>query len=138
MDLEQKPTNLREAAQLYREIKDIEDDFARQLEPYLEKKKELEKFFRENLTIPDGEFQSEKVSFPGIGVLSKKKQVVAKVQDWDAFQAYLVRNKMGGVIRHQANLAATEELYQLIMAGEMPMPKSVEFDFIEKLSFRKA
>ena len=138
MDLTQIPTDLRDAVQMYRKIRDIEDDFSRLLAPYLEKKKEIEKYFLDNLTIPDGEFQSEKVSFPGVGSLSKKKQVVAKVQDWDAFQAYLVRNEMGGVIRHQANLAATAELYDLIMAGEMPMPKSVEFDFIEKLSFRKA
>jgi hypothetical protein len=138
IDLNKQPESIREAAEMYRAIKEIEEFSKRELEPYLKKKAEVESYFYQNLTIADGQEKSETISFPGVGAVSKKKQVVVKVKDWDSFQAYLIRNKMGGVIRHQANLAPTAELYQLIMSGELPMPKSAEFDFIEKLSFRKA
>ena len=138
VELNKEPESIREAAEMYRAIKEIEEIFKHELEPYLQKKAEVERYFYQNLTIADGQDKSETISFPGVGAVSKKKQIVVKVTDWNAFQAYLIRNKMGGVIRHQANLAPTAELYQLIMAGELPMPKSAEFDFIEKLSFRKA
>ncbi len=135
--LEVEPESLRDAMSQWRVLMDHIQEIKATIADHEDKVKELKKYILSELVIPEGEKKSETVSIPGVGTAYKKITINIRVHDWQAFQSYLTRNKMDAVVRHQCNLKPTEELYELVMDGELPMPQSAEFDSFEKLSLRR-
>jgi len=135
--LETEPENLREAMKQWRILQDHIQEVKSTIADHEERVKELRKYVMINLEIPEGQEKSETISIPGVGMAYKKTAISCKVTDWDSFNNYLSRHKMEGVRRHQVSLAPALELYELIMAGELPKPKSAEFSFFEKLTLRR-
>ena len=135
--LEVEPETLRGGMSQWRVLMDHIQEVKSTIADHEDKVKELKKYILSELVIPEGEKKSETVSIPGVGTAYKKTAINIRVHDWQAFQSYLTRNKMDAVVRHQCNLKPTEELYELVMDGELPMPQSAEFDSFEKLSLRR-
>ena len=135
--LEVEAETLRDAMSQWRVLMDHITEVKSTIADHEEKVKELKKYIMSELVIPEGEKKSETVSIPGVGTAFKKTAINIRVHDWQAFQAYLTRNKMEAVSRHQLNLKPSEELYELVMDGELPMPRSAEFNSFEKLSLRR-
>jgi len=135
--LEVEAESLREAMNQWRTLMDHIQEVKSTIADHEAKVKDLKKYIMSELIIPEGEKKSETVSIPGVGTAYKKTAINIRIHDWQAFQAYLTRNKMDAVVRHQCNLKPTEELYELVMDGELPMPQSAEFDSFEKLSLRR-
>lgn len=135
--LETEPESLRDAMNQWRTLMDHIGEVDATVANHKDKIKELKSFITSELIIPDGEIKSETISIPGIGTAYKKSVVNIRVTNWEGFQSYLSRNKMDAVVRRQCNLAPSEELYNLVMDGELPMPKSAEFSNFEKLSIRR-
>jgi|15BtaG_2_1085339.scaffolds.fasta_scaffold04805_4 hypothetical protein len=135
--LEVEPETLREAMTQWRVLSDHVIEVKSTIGEHEEKIKELKKIIQSKLFIADNAEISETVSIPGVGSASKKKTISIRVHDWKSFQAYLARNNMEAVMRHQCNLRPSEELYDLVMDGELPAPQSAEFTTFEKLSLRR-
>jgi len=135
--LEVEPDTLREAMQQWRVLSDHVADVKATVGEHEEKIKELKRIILSKLYIAETDEKSETVSIPGVGSAYKKKTISIRVHDWQAFQSYLARNNMEAVMRHQCNLKPSEELYDLVMSGELPTPQSAEFTTFEKLSLRR-
>jgi len=135
--LAESPETLPDAIRQWRVLKDHVDAIAKTVADHTSKITWLKNYIQHQLDIPEGQDKSETVSVPGAGSASKKTQVVAEVVDWEAWQKYCVRNGFGAVNRHQNNIAPLQDLYEGIMTGEFPMPKSANFKTIEKISLRR-
>lgn len=135
--LKAEPTTIREAMNSWRKLTDHVSDVESTIEKHKDKIKELRTYILQNLDIPAGEKKSETITIPDIGTVYKKNVVGIRVTDWKAFQSYLSRNDMEAVIRHQCNLQPSEELYDMVMDGTIPNPRSAEFTSFEKLTLRR-
>ena len=132
-----EPENLREAMVQWRNLVDYIDEVKATVKDHQDKVKELNGFIMANHVIPDGEEKSETVSIPGVGMAYKKTTVSIRVTDWKALKAYLSRNDMEAVVRHQCNLKPSQELYELVIYGELPSPRSAEFTTFDKITLRR-
>ena len=132
-----EPEDRNEALRQWRILKDHIAEVEGSLSQEKEKIKYLESFISSTLTVPDDGKKSETVSLPGAATVWKERLVTAKVMDWEAWRKYLIRNGFGAVARQQNNIAPLQELYEMIMDGALPMPKSVEFDTFDKPRFRR-
>jgi len=133
-----EPENINEAIRQWRTLKDHVDEVTSTVNDHSAKMIYLKGYIQSNLTIEEDEDKSEVISIKGAGTASKKEQVAVQVLDWSAWRKYLLRNGYESVNYNQNTLAPLQDLYNDIMAGELPMPKSVNFKTIEKLSLRKA
>lgn len=121
----------------WRTVKDHYETEKAKLDVYEGRRKEIERRITELLTIPDGADKSETISIKGVGSVSKKRLVTAKVKDWEAWRKYCIRHGYGSAIRQQNNMAPVQDMYEAIMSGDLPMPQSAEFGTFDKPSFRK-
>lgn len=131
------PEDIKKALGQWRTLKDYESEVMASLSEVKEKIAYLEKKISSHLTVPDDGNKSETISVPGAGSVWKERKVGVQVSDWEAWQKYCVRNGYGAALRQQTNVAPLQDMYEQIMSGELPMPKSVEFTTYEKPRFRR-
>ena len=67
----------------------------------------------------------------------KTKSVGVKVNDYDSFQRFCIRNGLEFALRKQVNLTGVREMYKMIMEGDLPEPKSADFYTFDKVTIRK-
>jgi len=132
-----EPGNLKEGIGQWRTLKDHISEVKASINDHEDKVKYLENFISGHLTVPDDGTKSETISVPGAGSVYKEQLVGATVLDWEKWRNYLNRNGFGAVARQQNNIAPLQDLYDLIMAGDLPMPQSVEFGTYTKLRMRR-
>jgi len=135
--LEVEPENIKEAMKQWRVLSDHISEVEATVSDHVAKVKELKKYIQSALSIAEGELKSETLSIPGVGTAYKKSVIAAQVNDWEMWQKYLTRHSMSTVLRHQNNIAPLQDLHEMIMKGELPMPQSIEFTTYDKLSIRR-
>ena len=129
--------DINEKMRQWRILKDHYDAVVGSLNDVKEKISSLEYEIASKLTVPEDGDKSETISVPGAGSVYKMRKVGAKVHDWEAWRKYCVRHNFGAALRQQTNVGPLQDMYDMIMAGELPMPQSVEFTTYEKPSFRR-
>jgi len=131
------PEDIKIALGQWRTLKDYIAEVEGSLSEVKEKLKYLEHKISSQLTVPDDGTKSETISVPGAGTVWKERKVGVRVDDWEAWRKYCVRHGYGAALRQQTNIAPLQDLYDQVMNGELPMPRSVEFTTYEKPSFRR-
>jgi len=132
-----EPEDISSALRQWRILKDRVAEVEASLSDEKDKIRYLEGFISSRLTVPEDGNKSETISVPGAGSVYKEKLITAKVMDWEAWRKYLIRHGFSAVTRQQNNIAPLQDLYDMIMDGELPMPKSADFETIEKPRFRR-
>tara|TARA_R100000234_G_scaffold118807_1_gene100093 strand:+ start:627 stop:1091 length:465 start_codon:yes stop_codon:yes gene_type:complete len=128
---------LKEKIIYWREIKDEIDQKEALSKPFKDELKRVNEEITKDLSIAEDEEKSEIVSVDGAGTCWKERVVTMKVSDYQAFQKFCTRNDVEFVLRRQLNLGGVQEIHRMVMEGQLPMPKSAEFDSFEKLTIRK-
>ena len=128
---------LKEKIIYWRESKDQIEQVEAQARPFKDELKRVNEEITKDLSIDEEEEKSEIVSVDGAGTCWKERVVTMKVMDFQAFQKYCTRNEVEFVLRKQLNLGGIQEIHRMVMEGQLPMPKSAEFDSFEKLTIRK-
>lgn len=134
---EELPGDIKKLLALWRECKDKVDMIELETKPFKQRMKEIQDKIAEHLTIEDGEEKSETISVPNSALVYKTKQVGVKVNDYDSFQRFCIRNGLEFALRKQVNLTGVKEMYRMIMGGDLPEPKSAEFYTFDKVTIRK-
>ena len=133
-EMPEKPKDL---LSYWRSLKDVIDDGDMRLKPYKDRMKEVAAEIQSKLSIDDDANKSETISLDGCATAYKTREIGAQVTDFEAFQNFCTRNNTEFVMRKQLNLGGIKELYRMIMEGDVPMPKSVNFTTFEKITIRK-
>ena len=128
---------LKEKIIYWREVKDQIDQIEAQAKPFKDELKRGNEEITKDLSISEDEEKSEIVSVDGAATCWKEKVVTMKIIDFQAFQKYCTRNEVEFVLRRQLNLGGIQEVHRMVMEGQLPMPKSAEFDSFEKITIRK-
>jgi hypothetical protein len=131
--VEVEPESTVDAMSQWRILKDHKTAVENSLGDVNDKIKYLEGFLFKQLTIPSDGTKSETISVPGAGSVYKEQLIGAQVGDWEAWRKYLNRHGFGAVARQQNNIAPLQDLFEMIMSGELPTPKSATFTPYEKL-----
>ena len=131
------PDNIKQQLALWRAVKDVIEEVELTIKPFKVKLKQLADAIQHNLSIEEGEEKSETISVDGSAVAWKNKVVTLRIEDYKQFQNYCTRNNVEFVLRRQVNLGGAKELFELVNNGDVPMPKSVEFQTFDKLTIRK-
>ena len=131
------PDDIKSLLALWRECKDKVDMVELELKPFKGRMKEIQDRIAEHLSIEDGEEKSETVSVPNTAWVYKTKSVGVKVEDYDSFQRYCIRNGLEFALRKQVNLTGVKEMYRMIMEGEIHEHKSSDFYTFDKVTIRK-
>jgi len=135
--IEVEPENVPSAMDQWRTLKDYIDMVNNGLSDVKEKIAYLERYLTKQLSVPEDGKRSETISVPGAGSVYKERLVGVDVVDWEAWRKYLVRNEMTAVTRQQNNITPLQDLYDMIMDGTLPMPKSAKFKTYDKLRMRR-
>ena len=131
------PGDVKTLLALWRECKDKVDMIELEVKPFKERMKEIQDRIAEHLSIEDGEEKSETISVPNTAWVYKTKPVGVKVNDYDSFQRFCIRNGLEFALRKQVNLTGVREIYKMIMEGDLPEPKSADFYTFDKVTIRK-
>ena len=131
------PGDVKTLLALWRECKDKVDMIELEVKPFKERMKEIQDRIAEHLSIEDGEEKSETISVPNTAWVYKTKSVGVKVNDYDSFQRFCIRNGLEFALRKQVNLTGVREIYKMIMEGDLPEPKSADFYTFDKVTIRK-
>ena len=131
------PGEVKTLLALWRECKDKVDMIELEIKPFKQRMKEVQEKIAEHLSIEDGEEKSETISVPNTAWVYKTKSVGVKVNDYDSFQRFCIRNGLEFALRKQVNLTGVREMYKMIMEGDLPEPKSAEFYTFDKVTIRK-
>lgn len=131
------PGDVKTLLALWRECKDKVDMIELEIKPFKQRMKEVQEKIAEHLSIEDGEEKSETISVPNTAWVYKTKSVGVKVNDYDSFQRFCIRNGLEFALRKQVNLTGVREMYKMIMEGDLPEPKSAEFYTFDKVTIRK-
>ncbi len=131
------PGDIKSLLALWRECKDKVDMIELETKPLKQRMKEIQDNIAEHLSIEEGEEKSETISVPNTAWVYKTKSVGVKVDDYDSFQRFCVRNGLEFALRKQVNLTGIKEMYKMIMSGDLPEPKSAEFYTFDKVTIRK-
>ena len=131
------PGDVKTLLALWRECKDKVDMIELEIKPFKQRMKEIQDKIAEHLSIEDGEEKSETISVPNTAWVYKTKSVGVKVNDYDSFQRFCIRNGLEFALRKQVNLTGVREMYKMIMEGDLPEPKSADFYTFDKVTIRK-
>tara|TARA_R110002020_G_scaffold72318_11_gene186209 strand:- start:1094 stop:1582 length:489 start_codon:yes stop_codon:yes gene_type:complete len=131
------PGDVKTLLALWRECKDKVDMVELEVKPFKQRMKEIQDKIAEHLSIEDGEEKSETISVPNTAWVYKTKSVGVKVNDYDSFQRFCIRNGLEFALRKQVNLTGVREMYRMIMEGDLPEPKSADFYTFDKVTIRK-
>ena len=131
------PGDVKTLLALWRECKDKVDMIELEIKPFKQRMKEVQEKIAEHLSIEDGEEKSETISVPNTAWVYKTKSVGVKVNDYDSFQRFCIRNGLEFALRKQVNLTGVREMYRMIMEGDLPDPKSADFYTFDKVTIRK-
>lgn len=134
VEIPEKPKDL---LSFWRDLKDVIEEGEMKLKPYKDRMKEVSDAIQAQLSIDDEATKSETISLDGCATAYKTKEIGAQVTDYESFQNFCTRNNTEFVMRKQLNLGGIKELYRMIMEGDIPMPKSVNFTTFEKITIRK-
>lgn len=138
IDLDAKlPKDVKSLLALWRDCKDKVDMVELEVAPYKKRMKEIQDRVADHLSIEEGEEKSETISVPNTAWVYKTKSVGVKVEDYDSFQRFCIRNGLEFALRKQVNLTGIKEMYKMIMSGDLPEPKSAEFYTFDKVTIRK-
>tara|TARA_E500000305_G_C4027773_1_gene242867 strand:- start:5752 stop:6207 length:456 start_codon:yes stop_codon:yes gene_type:complete len=138
IDLDAKlPKDVKSLLALWRDCKDKVDMVELEVAPYKKRMKEIQDRVADHLSIEEGEEKSETISVPNTAWVYKSKSVGVKVEDYDSFQRFCIRNGLEFALRKQVNLTGIKEMYKMIMSGDLPEPKSAEFYTFDKVTIRK-
>jgi hypothetical protein len=138
IDLDAKlPKDVKSLLALWRDCKDKVDVVELEVAPYKKRMKEIQDRVADHLSIEEGEEKSETISVPNTAWVYKTKSVGVKVEDYDSFQRFCIRNGLEFALRKQVNLTGIKEIYKMIMSGDLPEPKSAEFYTFDKVTIRK-
>jgi hypothetical protein len=131
------PDDVKTLLALWRECKDKVDMIELEVKPFKQRMKEIQDKIAGHLSIEEGEEKSETISVPNSALVYKTKAVGVKVDDYDGFQRFCIRNGLEFALRKQVNLSGIKEMYRMIMEGDLPEPKSAEFYTFDKVTIRK-
>lgn len=131
------PKNAKALLALWRECKDKLDAIELASKPIKARLHQIQSEIGEHLSVEEGYLQSETISVPNAAWVNKTRTVGVKVNDFDGFQRFCMRNNLEFVLKKQVNLAGVKEMYKMIMEGDLPEPKSAEFYTFDKITIRK-